>query len=167
MECNTKGTQENDSQQASEIIFSIGGLMSYLAKVKDTRKRRGIRYSMVTILVVMILAKLCGEDTPFGIADWGQLRSEWLIETLQLKHKKLPHHTTYRRVLTEVVDGEELESIVSEYLSQLPGEGQDVVVSIDGKTVRGTITQDDPFGLHLLAAYLPEEGIVLLQMVVE
>lgn len=42
-----------------------------------------------------------------------------------------------------------------------------MVIAIDGKTVRGTITKDDPFGLHLLAAYLPGEGIVLMQMVVE
>lgn len=115
----------------------------------------------------MLLAKLCGEDKPYGIADWAQLRSKWLIEALELNYERLPHHTTYRRILSEVVDGEEFEGIVSEYLSQLPRAGQDVVIAIDGKTMRGTITQDDPFGLHLLAAYLPGEGIVLLQMVVE
>jgi predicted transposase YbfD/YdcC len=38
---------------------------------------------------------------------------------------------------------------------------------MDGKTLRGTISTEDPFGLHLLAAYLPGEGIVLMQMVVE
>lgn len=42
-----------------------------------------------------------------------------------------------------------------------------MVIVIDGKTVQGTITVKDPFGLHLLAAYLPGEGIVLMQMVVE
>jgi predicted transposase YbfD/YdcC len=41
------------------------------------------------------------------------------------------------------------------------------VIAIDGKTVRGTITAEDPFGLHLLAAYLPGEGMVLMQMIVE
>ena len=65
------------------------------------------------------------------------------------------------------MDEEELEQIVGEYLSQLPRKGQDVVVVIDGKTVRGTISREDPFGLHLLAAYLPGEGIVLMQMAVE
>ena len=75
-----------------------------------------------------------------------------MIETLKLKHQQLPHHITYRRILTEVVDGDEFEGVVSEYLGQLPDEGQGVVVSIDGKTIRGTITPDDPFGLHLLAA---------------
>jgi len=45
--------------------------------------------------------------------------------------------------------------------------GQSVVIAVDGKSVRGTITAEDPFGLHLLAAYLPGEGVVLMQMVVE
>ncbi len=158
------------STKAREIngqIFSIGSLLTYFAKIKDTRKSRGIRYSLATILVVMVLAKLCGEDKPYGIADWAQMRSEWLIETLNLDYKRLPHHSTYRRVLSEVIDGAELEALISEYWGSLPPAGQAVVVSIDGKTVRGTITADDPFGLHLLAAYLPDEGIVLMQMVVE
>ena len=167
MKCNTEEKQASAKEKPGEIVFSIGSLISYLARIKDTRKPQGMRYSLLTILVVMILAKLCGEDKPFGIADWAQMRSEWLIETLQLKYKRLPHHTTYRRILSAVVDGDEFEGIVSEYLSQLPKEGQHVVVSIDGKTIRGTITPDDPFGLHLLAAYLPGEGIVLMQMVVE
>ena len=38
------------------------------------------------------------------------------------------------------------------------------MVSIDGKTIRGTVDLANPRGDHLLAAYLPEEGIVLFQV---
>jgi len=165
MKSNTKTT--NKQAKKERQIFSVGSLLDYLAKIKDTRKPRGIRYSLVTILALMVLAKLCGEDKPLGIADWVQMRSEWLIEMLKLEYKRLPHHSTYRRILADIVDGEELEGLISEYLRSLPQEGQEVVVSMDGKTVRGTITPEDPFGLHLLAAYLPDEGIVLMQMEVE
>ena len=103
----------------------------------------------------------------YGIADWAQQHSEYLTGALGLKRKRLPHHSTYRRILTDEVDGDDLEQLVGEYLSQLPRSGQDTVIAIDGKTVRGTITAEDTFGLHLLAAYLPGEGIVLMQMVVE
>jgi predicted transposase YbfD/YdcC len=144
-------------------------LLEYLKRVKDGRKRRGIRYSLEIVLTLFILAKLCGENKVYGIADWVQLRSEYLIEALdlKLKRKRLPHHSTYRRILTDEISGDDLEVIFSEYLVQLPKHGQDVIVVLDGKTVRGTITAEDPFGLHLLAAYLPGEGIVLMQMVVE
>jgi DDE_Tnp_1-associated/Transposase DDE domain len=167
MESNIKATPTNASEQSDAKIISMGNLLSYLLRVKDGRKRRGIRYSLATVLTLLILAKLCGQNKVYGIADWAQQRSGYLVEALRLKHTRLPHHSTYRRILTDEVDGDELEQIVAEYMGQLPRSGQDIVIAIDGKTVRGTISLDDPFGLHLLATYLPGEGIVLMQMVVE
>lgn len=169
MESNTNIDLGSQAEQSTTSIISVGHLLNYLRRVKDGRKRRGIRYPLEVVLTLFILAKLCGENKVYGIADWVQLRSEYLIEALdlKLKRKRLPHHSTYRRILTDEISGEDLEVIVSEYLAQLPKHGQDVVIVLDGKTVRGTITTEDPFGLHLLAAYLPGEGIVLMQMVVE
>ena len=40
-------------------------------------------------------------------------------------------------------------------------------MSLDGKTLRGTIPAGQTRGKHLLAAYLPEEGWVLMQVEVE
>src|ERR1035437_5654663 len=145
MESNTKATRTNAPEQSGAKIISVGNLLSYLLRVKDGRKRRGIRYSLATVLTLLILAKLCGQNKVYGIADWAQQRSGYLVEALQLKHKHLPHHSTYRRILTEEVDGNELEQIIAEYLGQLPRSGQDMVIAIDGKTVRGTISLDDPF----------------------
>jgi hypothetical protein len=68
-----------------------------------------------------------------------------LIGALGLKYKWLPDHSTYRRVLADDVEGDDLEGLMGEYLAQLPRHGQDTVVAIDGKTVRGTITAEDPY----------------------
>lgn len=169
MESNT--TSEYGQEQAQPVgqVINVAHLLSYLKRVKDGRKRRGLRYPLEVVLGLFILAKLCGENKVYGIADWVQQRDAYLIEALdlKLKRKRLPHHSTYRRILTDEINGDELEIIISEYLGQLPKQGQDVVIAIDGKTVRGTIGAADPLGLHLLAAYLPGEGIVLMQMVVE
>lgn len=169
MESNIIGNPPSEPNEPTAKIIHMGHLLSFLQRVKDGRKRRGLRYPLEIILALFILGKLCGENKVYGIADWVQQRSAYLIETLDLKVKRqrLPHHSTYRRVLSEEIDAGELDQILSEYLAQLPQRGQDVVIAIDGKTVRGTITGEDPFGLHLLAAYLPGEGIVLMQMVVE
>ena len=167
MESNTENISELHAEPGESKLISMGPLMDYLKRVKDGRKRRGIRYRLEIILTLFILAKLCGQNKTYGIADWVQQRGSYLVEVLQLSYQRLPHHSTYRRILSDEVDGEELEQIVAEYLAQLPRSGQEVVIAIDGKTVRGTITLDDAFGLHLLAAYLPGEGIVLMQMVVE
>ena len=169
MESTTGNEPGQPAEQAAASIINIGHLLDYLRRVKDGRKRRGVRYPLEIILLLFILAKLCGENKVYGIADWVQLRSAYLIEALglKLKRKRLPHHSTYRRILTDEISADDLEVIVSEYLAQLPRRSQELVIVIDGKTVRGTITLEDPFGLHLLAAYLPGEGVVLMQMVVE
>jgi predicted transposase YbfD/YdcC len=169
MESITNNEQNKAAEQATGSLIHMGQLLDYLGRVKDGRKRRGIRYRLDVILALFILAKLCGENKVYGIADWVQLRSEYLIEALDLnlKRKRMPHHSTYRRILTDEISADDLEVIFSEYLEQHPRRGQEMVIVIDGKTVRGTITTEDPFGLHLLAAYLPGEGIVLMQMVVE
>jgi len=94
-------------------MISVGNLLSYLLRVKDGRKRRGIRYSLATVLTLLILAKLCGQNKVYGIADWAQQRSGYLVEALQLKHKRLSHHSTYQRILTDEVDGDELGRVMA------------------------------------------------------
>jgi predicted transposase YbfD/YdcC len=149
----------------TEFVVDAGSLYAHFRTIKDRRKKRGIRYSLPTILVLIVLAKLCGEDKPYGIADWVQSRKEMLLESMQLEYPRLPHHTTYGRILES--HASEIERAVSEYLGKLPEVEQEPVITLDGKTIRGTITEQDRFGLHLLAAYLPGAGIVLKQLPVE
>lgn len=78
-----------------------------------------------------------------------------------------PNHSTYRRIFESGLNGDELERLLGEFIRQRPQAGQAVVIALDGKTLRGTITRENPFGVHLLTAYLPGEGLVLMQMVVE
>ena len=77
MESNTNDAQKSELEQAGAKIINVGDLLSYLLRVKDGRKRRGIRYSVRTILVIFILAKLCGQNKVYGIADWAQQRSSF------------------------------------------------------------------------------------------
>lgn len=167
MESSTSQSPSPVALPVPGCVFSLGSLYSYLAQIADQRKRRGIRYPLAVILVLVILAKLCGQDKPYGIADWAHHRRGFLVQALRLKRGRLPHHTTYRRIFESGLNGDELERLLSECIRQLPPAGQSVVIAIDGKTLRGTITREDPFGVHLLTAYLLGEGLVLMQMVVE
>ena len=89
-----------------------------------------------------------------------------LVDLLKLKRKRMPHHSTYRRILGEVVKVEELEHMSSEFLSGKKYFGKQVLVAIDGKVLRGTLDEQQK-GTYLLAAYLPSEGIVLMEVAVE
>lgn len=149
-----------------KVLFDMGSLYARLAEMTDQRKRRGIRYPLVTLLVMMVMAKLCGEDTPSGIAEWVKHRAEQFAELLNLKRKKMPHHSTYRRVEEEIVNPEELEEVVSRVLSERKYYGKQVLLSLDGKVLRGTLNEEQQ-GTYLLSAYLPQEGVVLMEIALE
>lgn len=146
------------------VVFEVGALWQRLASLRDGRRRRGKRYPLPLLLVLIVLAKLAGEDRPSGIADWVAHRQQVLQTALGLRWQRMPHHNTYRRVLAAAVDPSELDAAVGAFFREQAGVGQSVVVSIDGKTVRGTIATAASRGEHLLAAYLPQEGIVLMQV---
>jgi len=155
MESNTEGGE----------LFDLGSLYARFCEMRDARKARGKRYRLEMVLTVMVLAKLCGEDKPSGIAEWAKHRVEWLCEALKLKRKTMPHRSSYQRILETVVSWEELEQLVSRVLSEKRNFGRQVLLAIDGKVMRGTL-DDQQDGVYLLAAYLPSEGLVLMEVAI-
>lgn len=149
------------------LVFDLGSLYEYFTKIEDPRDKRGKRYALPILLTLIVLAKLSGEDSPSGISDWVMLRKELLMELQVLGRAKTPCHMTYRRVLQEILSSEELEVLVTRYHYQRLQEEQEIVMSLDGKTVRGTIRRGETRGVHLLAVYVPRQGLVLVQAEVE
>ncbi len=154
MESNTEG-----------LVIDVDSLYARFKGLKDKRKAKGLRYALVDILVMMTVAKLCGQDNPSGIADWVKNRGEQLHELLKLKRKTMPHHSTYRRITAEVVDVEELEELVHTWFVAKPEAGKQIWVAIDGKVLRGTL-DDQQRGTYWLAAYLPSDGLVMMEMAI-
>jgi predicted transposase YbfD/YdcC len=113
---------------------------------------------------LLVLAKLGGADHPSAIADWLHGRQEVLRAVLHLPRPRLPHANTFRRIMEMVVSPTELETTISAFVRALPGVGRSVLIAIDGKTVRGTLGPEHLRAEHLLCAYLPAEGVVLLQV---
>jgi len=160
-------TRKVEMESNTGSVFNLVSLYTRFQNVQDTRKNRGKRYALATILVGMFLAKLCGEDKPSGIAEWVKLREKWLTRMLGLKRESMPNHNTYRRILADVVDEEEFEALAREHFKHSGEAGYHVVVSMDGKIARGTIDTEMSDGLCLLAVYLPGEGVTLAQVAIE
>ena len=53
------------------FVIDVNSLYAAFETLSDQRKRGGIRYKLALILVLIVLAKLSGEDHPYGIAQWG------------------------------------------------------------------------------------------------
>ena len=169
MEYNLVGFDVNG--EAPGFVVDLGSLYDFLSRLEDRRDSQGIRYQLVHVLVFAVLAKLAGEDRLSGISEWVWRRKEALAQAFGLRKPQVPHRTTYSRILGEKLDVTALEQVVGNFFASRPSdgaaEGQLVQIAIDGKTLRGSIPAGRSRGVHLLAAYLPSEGIVLAQVEVD
>jgi predicted transposase YbfD/YdcC len=156
--------ESNLSVPEQDLTFNVGSLMSYLEQVIDPRAARGVRYALVHLLTLLVLAKLGGEDSVSGMAEWVKVRGADLVRLLKLPRPNVPHPTTYERVLDKLDVLSFEQQIGAFFAAQVPDAA---TISMDGKTLRGTIPDGETQGVHLLAAYSPGQGVVLMQVEVK
>jgi hypothetical protein len=145
----------------------MGKLFEMLQHIPDTRRAKGKRYPLPFLLAAILLAHLSDEHTPSGITTWIGLRRHLLVAALPTTRFTPPSLNLIRRTLDEVISADELHRVFRRFLHQSYGGQQSVLITMDGKTLRGTIAAGQTSAVHLLAAYLPEEGIVLAQVEVD
>lgn len=162
-------TNPENVQAASEtgLLYDLGSLYSYFQQVPDTRGRKGKQYSLALLLLLMLLAKLGGEDKPSGMAEWVAYRVEQLVTLNVLPQARAPSHMTYRRVLQNTVSPEQFEQLVGAFHQSHLAEAEEVVFSMDGKTLKGTLPTGSLRGIHLLSIYVPAQGLVLVETEVD
>lgn len=168
MQITTLSTTLNHPGQA--LLFELDELYAVLRQIKDRRGKQGRQYPLAEILLIGILAKLAGQTSSRAMAEWAKLRSQDLQQLFHLRHAKMPHYSTWSRIMGQAIDPEELERALGRFFARhlrvatQPGERH---LCVDGKTLKGTIPLGKTQGVHLLAAYLPQEGVVLTQMQVK
>lgn len=143
----------------------VASLAAHFASLTDNRKPRGLRDALTPLLVLIVLAKVCGANNPQEIAKWIEYRAAWLKEALGLSWNRMPHHSTSRRVLQSAIVVVELEEAAGRYLQAV--EPDDCpTLNLDGKRLRGTHPKGETGGLHLLAAQRTNHHAVVAQTAV-
>ena len=143
------------------VEFDLGSVYARLGKLTDIRKAKGKRYSLITILMIILMAKLCGEDKAMGIAEWAKNRQAEMIKLLGLERPSLPNHNTYRRILANAMYEDEIERLVGEYNEE--GEHGDVY-ALDGKGIRWMRKKDETISEYALSVCDVKQGKVLSQV---
>ena len=146
---------------AGGMEFDQGSVYDRFCKLTDLRGVHGKRYELEAVLTIIVLAKLCGEDKPMGIAEWAKHRKEELVKLLCLNWSSMPHHNTHRRILAYKVYEQEVAQLVGEYNQR--GEHGDVY-ALDGKARRGMRKKDEERQAYGLSVYDVEQAKVLSQV---
>jgi predicted transposase YbfD/YdcC len=164
MEYNTLNAWEEISEGG--IIYTMGSLYDRFQKLSDPRKAKGKQYSLLTLLVIIFLAKIVGKDKPLDIAAWAQNHGEELVRMLGLKRKQMPSHHTIRRVFHTILSVAEFEGLLEEYHQQ-HNEGDGEVLAVDGKVLRGTRVGGERSGEMVLSVYDGQNQQVKAQVRIE
>lgn len=146
---------------AEGVAYDKGSVYERIQGLQDLRQARGKRYSLTTVLMIVILAKLSGADSPTAIAEWGMHHQSDIEELLQIKLKRMPERSTYRRILAYQVYEEEIERLVGEY--NQTGERGDIC-ALDGKALLGMAKREDGTSEYALSVYDVKAGKTISQV---
>jgi hypothetical protein len=74
------------------MVAKSKSLAVHLATVRDPRSHRGLRHNLLDILIIAVLATLCGEDDWEGVEDFGEDHEAWLRTFLELPNGMRPSY---------------------------------------------------------------------------
>jgi predicted transposase YbfD/YdcC len=146
---------------AEGVIYDKGSVYGRLQGLTDIRKARGKRYSLTTLLMIVMLAKLSGADTPTAIAEWGNHHQGELETVLRIKPKRMAERSTYRRLMAYKVYETEIERLVGEY-NQSGERGE--ICALDGKALLGMLKREDGTSEYALSVYDVQVGKTISQV---
>lgn len=142
-----------------------GGLFEILRAVPDSRKRRGVRHKIESLLATAICAVLAGARSFTAMAEWASEQSKETLLRLGSKRGKAPSERTYRR-LFDRIDVEDLDRRTGGWIAEQQRLQAGAGLALDGKTARGSSDGDQP-ARHLLSAIVHGSGTVVAQVAVE
>lgn len=147
-------------EEQKQIRASV---VEYLAEVPDPRIDRTRAHPLENILVIALLAVLCGADSFTSMEDFGHSKKEFLATFLDLE-SGIPSHDTFGRVLA-ALDPAALEAAFRAWVNSLVEVSKGEIVAIDGKTLRRSYRDAGSKAfVHMVSAWAAQNRVVLGQL---
>jgi predicted transposase YbfD/YdcC len=103
------------------------------------------------IIFITIAAVICGAETWNDIELYGNTKKEWLTKHLRLPNG-IPSHDTFNRFFS-LLDPAVFEDAFLSWVRAISSLTDGEVVSIDGKTIRGSRDTDSKYAIHMVSAW--------------
>ena len=113
---------------------AVQQLVAHFGDLKDPRRVERCDHLLVDILVIALLAVICGANDCEALAAFGQARETWLRTFLTLPNG-IPSHDTFNRVLT-LLKPSEFQRGFRQWMNSVVALVGGEVVAIDGKVLR-------------------------------
>lgn len=142
--------------------------LKHFVKLEDPRivTHRNLRHNLSDILIITILATICGADGWVEIHRFGLAKESWLKTFLSLPNG-IPSHDTFGRIFA-LLDPTNFEACFTAWIKSLTIDLKKEIIALDGKTLRGSGNKrhEEP-ALHLVSAWATKNRMMLGQVKTE
>lgn len=163
----SKGFAKVVKQSPPKIIKKLKrSILQEFERLEEPRSKREPKHLLIDIVAIVILATLSGADNMVAVETYGKAKQKWLETFLELPHG-IPSHDTFSRVLA-LIDPVQMHECFNSWIKHLSEKLELNVISIDGKTARGSYDRNKELkALHTVSAWASEHHLVLAQQAVE
>ncbi len=149
--------------------IATGGFLRFFSDMSDPRTGNHITHKLHDLIVIAVLAVVCGADGWAQVALWGRCKAKWLATFLELPGG-IPSHDTFGRVFS-LLNPDAFERCFLGWMAAVVELSAGRLVAIDGKAIRRSFERGwDKSGMtHLVSAFVSQGGnrLVLGQLAVE
>lgn len=143
---------------------SVAAPVLRLAGIVTDPRRHNRLHPLPEMIVMALVAILCGADGWDDVADFCQVRRDWFKELLSLP-RGVPSHDTFGRVFARL-DPLQLEEVLRQWMNALNVASGGKLIAVDGKSLRRSFEHAwDQSGMaHVVSAFAGENRLVLAQL---
>jgi len=138
--------QEKSVKHNAEPLISDGADVTHfielLGDMSDPRDNRGKRHELSFVLAVTIMAIMSGKNHVSEIHRYIGNKIKWLRKIFDRPNVEPISRAQLPRILT-IVDWEAINAVIEEFFSVTVENINGEWIAIDGKVLRGTITDND------------------------
>ena len=138
-------------------------LHHYFDQLPDPRIHRNRKHLLIDIIILSIIAVICGAESWDSIEMFGKSKKDFLSKILKLPNG-IPSHDTINRVFS-LIREDKFEQLFTQWAQSLKAPGiSKEVIAVDGKSIRGSKdSYHDTSAIHLVNAWANSNGLVLGQ----
>lgn len=142
---------------------AAAAVLRLASHVTDPRRHNRL-HPLPQMIVMALVAILCGADGWDDVADFCCVRARWFKDFLALP-RGVPSHDTFGRVFARL-DPLQLEEVLRQWMNALNVASGGKLIAVDGKSLRRSFEHAwDSSGMaHVVSAFASENRLVLAQL---
>ena len=156
----------------AQVKVQLDEILGYFDALEDPRSNINLKYPLVTVVIIAMMAVLAGAGGATAIRRWANFpdRKKRLAEWLDLPDGNVPCKDVFRRVLC-LVKPDAFQACFVEWLQSLRSKAAQAtgvkqpVLAVDGKSLRRSHDRKKDLGaLHSVSVWASEFGLSLGQV---